>query len=132
MLGVTRKHQLGGEAPPKRKPRRYQESDDQRAVVRWLRARNEWLVFRVENAARRTPAQAARDRALGMEPGAPDLLLVCGREIVWLEMKSSSGRLSDEQTRLHEQLRRRDQKVIVGYGADDAIAQLQSFARQRL
>jgi hypothetical protein len=40
-------------------------------VVKWLRARSDWMVMRLENAQKRTPAQASRDRALGMEGGAP-------------------------------------------------------------
>ena len=147
MLGSVRKHQLGGSPGTcgvmlskgrcvlksghdgqhsPRPPRKYDESDDQRAVVRWVRQRPDWIVMRLENAQKRTEAQAARDKALGMEPGATDLVLVY-RDlfVVWLEMKSKTGDVSDVQEALHAQLRKRKQIVLVGFGSADAIEQLE-------
>jgi hypothetical protein len=70
MLSSARKHVMGGVVPAV-KPRRYGEAGEQRRVVAWLRARSEWLVMRIENAAKRSMAAAARDKAMGMLPGAP-------------------------------------------------------------
>jgi hypothetical protein len=70
MLSSARKHVMGGVAPV-RKARSYGEAQDQRRVVAWLRARPAWLVLRVENAAKRSMAAAARDKAMGMLGGAP-------------------------------------------------------------
>ena len=124
MIGAIRKHQLGGEPSAPKKKRVYQESDDQRAVVAWLRARPNWLVMRLENAAKRTPAQAARDKAMGMEPGAPDLVVMLHTFGFYLEMKKADGRVSDEQENLHAQLRARGMCVLVGWGEARTIVAL--------
>ena len=125
MIGAIRKHQLGGESPAPKKKRVYQESDDQRAVVAWLRARPHWLVMRLENAAKRTPAQAARDKAMGMEPGAPDLVVMLHTFAFCLEMKKVDGRISAEQEKLHAQLRARGMCVLVGWGEARTVKALE-------
>jgi hypothetical protein len=128
MLGPNRKHQLGGAHVVR--PRRYRESGAQGGVVKWVRARPDWMVMRLENAQKRTPAQAARDRALGMEPGAPDLVLLYKRVVVFLEMKDGvGGKVKPYQEDVHAQLRARGQIILVGYGEADAIAKLEAVAR---
>lgn len=122
VLGSVRKHQLGGDAPTPRAKTKYPEGHAQREVVKWLRARPDWMVMRVENAARRTMAQVARDKALGMEPGAPDLALLYRWRMVWLEMKApKNGVVSEEQASIHHQLRMRGQRVLVAHGHEEAI-----------
>ncbi len=126
MLGSLRNHVLGGPPPEARakKPRNYEESNDQKRVVHWIRERPQWLVMRMENALQRTHAQAARDKALGMEPGAPDLIVIFHHFSFYLEMKSTKGAVSDEQEKLHKQLRARGCSVMVGYGYDKTIERL--------
>jgi hypothetical protein len=123
MLGSLRKHALG-EVPAVRKARIYSESDAQRAVVAWIRAREGWMVMRIENAARRTGAQANRDRGLGMQVGAPDLWVWFRSFAFFIEMKSENGRLSDEQQKLHAQLSARGCHVLVGWGSEKTIQAL--------
>lgn len=110
----------GAETKPK-KPRVYRESKAQRAVVKWARSVGE-PVMRLENAAQRTPEQYARDRAMGMEPGAPDLIFP--RLDVYLEMKAEKGKVSPEQVAVHAMLRKCGRTVLVAYGEDDAKDQL--------
>ena len=118
MLNSVRKHTLGEAAalaaPPK--PRAYRESFEQREVVKWLRSRDNWLVMRVENAAKRTGAQYARDHAMGMEPGAPDLIVYFRHFAFFVEMKEPKGRVSEEQEKLHKQLRARWSHILIGWG----------------
>ena len=126
MLGPLRKFTT--EAPKPKKMRKYQESIDQKSVVKWLRARPDWLVERIENAAKRTPSQAARDHALGMHPGSCDLLLTYkDRMPIRLEMKAVNGVVSDAQKKLHAELTKRNQPWHVAYGSVSAIAYLQAF-----
>jgi hypothetical protein len=72
---------------------------------------------------------AARDKALGLRVGAPDFILVFRRQVVFLEMKSTTGKLDREQEQLHTELRARGQTVIVAYGYEDAIKQLERVER---
>ncbi len=131
MLGNIRKHTLGEAAAiqPAKKPRAYDESDDQKRVVNWIRkADGNWLVMRMENAAKRTAAQAARDMLLGMEPGAPDLIVSFRTFSFYLEMKTITGKVSDTQTKLHKELRARGNIVMIGWGHERTIAALESMA----
>lgn len=126
------RHIFGGPPPSPRKPTVYAETRDQKEVVKWLRARPDWMVMRLENAARRTPAQAARDQAMGMLTGAPDLVLLWRREVVFLEMKKAKGGVvRPDQAQCHIELEARGQVVLVGHGHVDAIAQLEAFQRSR-
>ncbi len=129
MLSSVRKHslELGPHAhlDKTKKKRTYPESDDQKRVVAWIRKRPNWLVMRMENALQRTPAQAARDQALGMEPGAPDLVVMFRTFAFFLEMKSTKGAVSEEQEKLHKQLRARGCAVMIGYGEVATIRALE-------
>lgn len=127
MLSSIRKHDTSGEPPPPKKKRTYPESEDQKRVVAWIRKRPNWLVMRMENALQRTQAQAARDQALGMEPGAPDLVVMFRTFAFFLEMKSTKGAVSEEQEKLHKQLRARGCAVMVGYGEQRTIRALEKI-----
>lgn len=121
MIGSLRKHAFGEQPQKERKPRQYKESSAQKEVVKWLRDRPDWLVMSLENASKRTPAQAARARLLGMEPGAPDLVLLYHHTVIFLEMKKPGGNVRHAQAVLHDQLKRRRQWLVVAYGAEQAI-----------
>lgn len=127
MLSSVRKHALGGTPPAPKKPKAYRESHDQREVVKWIRARPDWLVMRMENAAKRTGAQYARDEALGMEGGAPDLVVFFRRWAFFLEIKEVNGRVSDVQLKLHSELRQRGSCVMVGWGHARTIEALEKI-----
>lgn len=129
MLGSVRKHALGESmaAPKEKKPTEYRESKDQREVVKWIRARPNWLVMRMENAARRTGAQYARDEAMGMEPGAPDLIVMFHHFAFFLEMKEKNGRVSEVQEKLHKQLRARGCSVLIGWGHEATTRTLEKL-----
>jgi hypothetical protein len=128
MIHPLRKHDLGGPPPKPRAKRTYPESIAQRSVIRWLRARPEWLWMRVENGAKRTPAQAARDLAMGMQKSAPDLWVCYRTRSAWLEMKAENGTVTPDQEEFHAQLRARGEIVLVGFGEVHAIQQLEAFA----
>jgi hypothetical protein len=130
MLGPLRGAAFGEPPPERKRPakRAYPEGVIQRELVRWLRTMPDWMIVRVENAARRKPAQAARDKALGMLPGAPDLWLCYKRSPVWLELKDLGKCPTQEQEQVHAELRARGQVVLVGVGIEHAKEQLNRFA----
>lgn len=123
--------------------RRPRESEEQRAVVQWLRARghpchatiNETLLSYMAGKVN-TYRLMATLRGMGMVDGWPDLELdvpspKTGR-MVYVEMKRQRGPrggtggsgVSDSQARVHDEIRERGDHVIVGWGAEDAIAKL--------
>lgn len=112
-------------APAKKKTKRtYPETEAQIDTVSWLRKRDDVLVMRLENALRRDGAQQARDGAMGMLAGAPDLVLACRGRIVFVEMKAPKGDVSDAQGEVHRVLRAMGHTVLVCYGFEDAVKQL--------
>ena len=155
MLGPTRSHQFGGSLDPApcrhcKKPlhehdawrrcadgvRRFSkaaeakakrlEANDQADVVAHLRELGE-LVIRCEQGAKRKYG-AARDKALGVQTGAPDLIWVRpSGAVIWIECKKSDGELSPEQIALHAVLRRMGHVVITGYGQADLIRQVDAL-----
>jgi hypothetical protein len=127
MIGSIRKHAFGEPAPTTKKPRVYRETSAQKRVVADLRKDPNWMVLRLENAQQRTEAAAARDKAMGMHKGAPDLIVIYKRNLAWLEMKAKTT-TSDAQNQCHFELRARGQIVIVGRGYNEAMAKLAAFA----
>lgn len=150
MLGAVRVHALGGKAtvcvkcggsyftkdcpacrPPRAKGLDYKETRVQQELVKWLRARPDWMVMRLENALRRSHAQAARDKSLGMLPGAPDLVLLYRREVVFFEVKADDGEMKPSQVPVHEQLRARGQTVLMAKGLAACQETIEAFERSR-
>jgi hypothetical protein len=128
VLTGLRGHAFGEPAPIKKKRAAsgYQESKEQMLVVQRVRENPNVLIMRLENAQKRKPQQADRDKAMGLHPGAPDLVLACGGRIIFIEMKDpDDGEVSEVQAECHRVLRAMGHTVIVGYGYDDAIQQLE-------
>jgi hypothetical protein len=75
------------------------EARVQAAIVEWIRVvAPRVLVFAVPNGGLRSKAEAARLKWTGVVPGIPDLVVIApiGRAY-FLEVKTSNGRLSDDQ-----------------------------------
>lgn len=99
------------------------ETNDQADVVKHLRQLGEEIV-RCEQGGKRKYG-AARDIALGVAPGYPDLIWPRSRgRTVWIECKRTTGELSPGQIRTHGVLRAMGHVVITGYGHADLIAQV--------
>ena len=70
----------------------------QKSIVDWLRlCVPHSVVFAVPNEGRRSFAQQARHKALGMLAGVTDLVLVTGQGVFFIEVKGPKGRVSPEQ-----------------------------------
>lgn len=113
------------------------EHEEQVEVVRWLDAKGllfcavpNGAVLRGDNLSR--AKQVARLRAEGLRSGAPDLL-VFSRPIgadfmgVAIEMKSLSGKVSDNQTAFLDAMRSCGWEALVCFGASDAINKLEGL-----
>jgi hypothetical protein len=112
------------------------EHPEQVAFVQWFRLQFPGiLVFSIPNgsylagdiAAR--ARQVARLKAEGMLPGVPDLEIPEWN--LYIEMKRQrGGRLSADQVRIHDALRRAGKRVIVGKGWQDAAYQVRDIGRK--
>ncbi len=92
----------------KRKPKRRDRPEDhlQKCLIAYLRKRRRrvgdvrWIVAQPERF--RTLWRQQHDKAMGMEAGHPELIIIQirdgGRRVVFLEIKAVDGVMSDAQT----------------------------------
>lgn len=90
------------------------EHDEQAALIEWadwlsLRHPRLAMLFAIPNGGARHKAVASRMKAEGVRRGVPDLFLpvvgVNGAAGLWIEMKTTRGRLSPEQIWWRDHLR---------------------------
>jgi hypothetical protein len=98
------------------------ESEIQRAIVKALR----WLlpnciVFHVPNGGKRARAEAARLVAAGVLAGVPDLIVILPNQVVFIEVKTRKGVLSNEQDAFADKARELGQTCLIFRSAEDAI-----------
>ena len=95
------------------------------------RALAEYLAWNLKPGVMWThmPSGGMRDRvagaklkAMGHHAGWPDLQFVFGGTILFLELKTVGGRVSDTQFEVHQALRAQGVTVRVAAGLDEALA----------
>ena len=91
------------------------ESDIQRGIVQALSYAG-WIVMHIPNQSTR-----GRQRWSGLVPGAPDLVAVKHGRVVFLEVKTEKGKVSEKQSEVHDLLRLHGMEVRVVRGADDIM-----------
>ena len=103
---------------------KWTEHDHQCDFLQWFR----WnfkgvLIYATLGGARvHGPKEASKLKAEGMVAGIPDLHIPAWG--LWVEMKRPGGRLSSEQVQIIAYLQSVGQKVLIGYGSDDAKAKI--------
>lgn len=106
------------------------EFAEQCALVAWARAKRLPLVA-IPNAARRSPQEGARQKAAGLSPGFPDLMLLVRRLSfggAFIELKRlRGGTVAEEQAKWHDWLNQNGYYTVVARGAEDAIRQVQIY-----
>jgi len=102
------------------------ESELQIAIVRYLRQSN-IPVFSVPNEAagrvnsKRGLSRISRLKAMGMTPGAPDLVVFYNGRVVFLELKAPRGRLSEHQKEMQRLCREHGIGYYVIRSIDDLL-----------
>jgi Holliday junction resolvase len=89
------------------------ESDLQRAFVQALSCAG-WLVMHIPNQSTR-----GRQRWAGLLSGAPDLVIVKHGRVLFLEVKTEKGKVSEKQSEVHDLLRLHGMEVRVVRDVDD-------------
>lgn len=105
------------------------EHDLQKQVLAYISLKgNHVFAFAIPNAAKRTPATAARMRAEGLMPGVADLcVMLPAGQVRWLELKAARGRQSPEQEMFEEVCEVLGHCYAVARTLDEAIAILKSW-----
>ena len=109
------------------------EHDEAVVLCQWMDARG-IMYFHTPNEGKRSFNTARRLKAEGMQPGFPDYTIlswakpprVC-RPPVFLELKSTTGKLSEKQAEWIEWLSGAGYPCRCCIGADQAIEWLQSL-----
>ena len=114
------------------KPKIPSEESEQMGFVCWFSEKYpNVLIFHINNSSSHI-ATRKRLKAMGQVPGIPDLCIPEWGPC-WVEMKRvKGGVVSDEQEQMHRYLRSLGQKVIVGYGAQDASRQILEYRRRMI
>ena len=102
--------------------KRERESDLLRATMRALAMMPHCHALRL-NAGLTILGSGKAARAIrGVEPGTPDVLVMLrnGR-VLWIELKTSTGKLSDAQTAWHARARSMGHDVLVARSVQDAV-----------
>ena len=79
---------------------KHAESNLQRQCVRWFRLQYpepRYLIAAIPNGGHRNRITAAIMKGEGVRAGVPDLIIIGQNKIMFVEMKSDKGRLSDSQ-----------------------------------
>ena len=109
------------------------EADEQKAFVAEMRRRG-FTPMAVQNEqtvkGRNVFAVVKHQKAMGMEPGAPDVIMLEPSPRypmfhIAIEMKrSKGGKVSPNQQRIHKRLKKRNWLVVVAYGCVDGLRQM--------
>lgn len=113
------------------------EYQHQKALFEWSRqaqVRHRWpelaLLYHIKNETTEGAKQVAIDRAGGVKKGVPDLFLPVGRSGyhgLYIEMKRTGGRMSDEQGWWIVQLQKQGYCCHVCYGWQQAADVLEDY-----
>ena len=107
------------------------EDYEQMMFVQWFRRTyKDVLIFSIPLGGYRHPAVAAKLKVTGTVKGIPDLFIP--EWSLWIEMKKTKGgKVSDEQKEMIKYLQSVEYHVIVGFGAEDAKAQILEIENAR-
>lgn len=111
------------------------EHDEQSALLSWAATRQavmpelEYLMA-IPNGGYRAKTTGRKLKAEGLRAGVPDLFLPVARQSyhgLWLEMKISTGRVTEKQSNWHEWLRGQGYQVRVCYCWQDAAEMIEIY-----
>ena len=100
------------------------EAIEQIKVCHWLKSKTNLRFYHFVNEGKRSYANASLLKRMGMKAGVADLFLPesCGSfKGLWLELKSSSGKLSPAQSEFLEEMTKLGYLAICCWGSDSAI-----------
>lgn len=114
------------------------EDTEQIAVIEWANWNRSHhpeleLLFHVPNGGKRNATEAARFKAMGVKAGVPDLCLPVprgGYAGLYIEMKYSKNKPTDNQRQWITDLQKQGYKVAVCWSAQDATRLLELYLEQ--
>lgn len=89
------------------------------------------VAFAVPNGGKRLAREAVSFKRQGVVAGIPDMQIVFGGMVYFLELKIPGGRVSEDQAMQLSRLQMAGARVAVVHGFDQAVAQLRQWALLR-
>ena len=116
------------------------EDSEQIALMKWAafslgKYPELGLLFHIPNGGLRGKAEAARFKQMGVKSGVPDLFLPIsksGAHGLFIEMKVPGGRVSPEQKKWINELKKQGYAAVVCFGWDEAREVLEKYLRGAL
>lgn len=100
---------------------RHAEFQIHKSIVQWLKAAAPDLIINHSPLGELSTARAvAKARVMGARPGWPDIEIIDGGTVHFLEVKRPGGRLSDEQIGFRFECIRRGINYAVVHSIDEA------------
>lgn len=111
----------------RRKPRHIEE-DIQTACVNWFRLKYpQYLIFAVANGGSRNPIEARNMKRSGVLAGVSDLIIIAKRLILFIEMKTPTGRQSEKQKQFQNRVECLGFRYILCHSLDEFISRVSNF-----
>jgi hypothetical protein len=125
--------------PSRTKKRAQPEAAEQAKVIAWARANENnypylWMLHSSLNGLKRTKNAQGKAKQQGMLSGVPDLFLPVKNNYfvgLYIEMKSTKGRVSVEQSHYLKCAAENGYSVVVCYSAVEAINTIKSYLEQQ-
>ena len=93
------------------------------------------VTFAIPNGGKRTPAEGAHQRALGLTAGIPDIFMAIpsdGFNGMFIELKRPSGILTENQAQTIEWLGSEGYKCVICYSVTEAIDQVKDYLKDKM
>lgn len=101
--------------------KQHPEAEFQKGVIKWFRATfPEYLIFSVPNEA--GYKNSAHFASLGLLSGASDLIIVLPNKVLFIECKSPTGKLREEQKKFRDSVRSLNHDYYVIRDKQDLIS----------
>lgn len=107
------KEKFGSKAQKRAKPKHLEEQL-QTSCVRWFRfIYPQYLCFAVPNGGSRNAIEAARMKQSGTLAGVSDLIVIGNKSMLFVEMKTKTGRQSDKQKQFQQDIERLGYQYVI-------------------
>ena len=106
--------------------RNNQELIIHKAIVQHFRIRlpDDCLWLHIPNGEKRSPRTGARLKAMGVRPGAADLIIIWRGQIICMEIKAPKGRQEPAQRDFAELAMKAGARYIIATSSAEALAKL--------
>lgn len=113
------------------------EHAEQAAVIQWSHLQlgvfpELQLLYAIPNGGKRPRRTAQRMKEEGQRAGMPDLHLPVARGGyvgLWIEMKTATGSVQQDQKDIHELLRRYGHRVVICRSIESAVNEIRAYLK---